>query len=78
MTHRGPFQTLPFCDSVRGHLAQPVAVSRDTFHQTRLLRAPSNLALNVSRDVILEHTRTSAESWPIALESQGENEERTS
>jgi len=34
----------------RGHLAQPPAVSRDIFNQTRLLRAPSNLALNVSRD----------------------------
>jgi len=25
-------------------------VGRDTFHQTRLLRAPSNLALNTARD----------------------------
>ena len=34
----------------RGHLAQPPAASRDIFNQTRLLRAPSNLAWNVSRD----------------------------
>ena len=34
----------------RGHLAQPPAVSRDIFNQTRFLRAPSNLALNVSKD----------------------------
>ena len=34
----------------RGHLVQPPAVSRDIFNQTRLLRAPSNLTWNVSRD----------------------------
>jgi len=34
----------------RGHLVQPPAMSRDIFNQTRLLRAPSNLTLNVSRD----------------------------
>jgi len=34
----------------RGHLVQLPAVSRDIFNYTRLLRAPSNLALNVSRD----------------------------
>jgi len=34
----------------RGHLAHPLAASKDIFNQTRLLRAPSNLALNVSRD----------------------------
>ena len=34
----------------RGQLAQPPAVSGDIFNQTRLLRAPSSLALNVSRD----------------------------
>jgi len=35
----------------RGHLARPPAVSRDIFNYIRLLRAPSNLALNfVSRD----------------------------
>ncbi|KAK4818643.1 hypothetical protein QYF61_016614 [Mycteria americana] len=33
-----------------GHLVQPPAMGRDIFHQIRLLRAPSNLALNVSRD----------------------------
>jgi len=31
----------------RGHLAQPPTVSRDICNQTRLLRAPSNLALNI-------------------------------
>jgi len=34
----------------RGHPAQPPAVSRDIFNWVRLLRAPSNLAWNVSRD----------------------------
>jgi len=34
----------------RGHLAQSPAVSRDIFNFIRLLRAPSSLALNVSRD----------------------------
>jgi len=34
----------------RGHPAQPPAVSRDIFTWVRLLRAPSNLALSVSRD----------------------------
>jgi len=34
----------------QGHLVQPPAMSRDIYHQTRLLRAPSNLTLNVSRD----------------------------
>jgi len=34
----------------RGRLAQPPAVSRDIFNYTRLLRAPSKLTLNVSRD----------------------------
>jgi len=34
----------------KGHLVQPPAVSRDIFNWIRLLRAPSNLALNVSRD----------------------------
>jgi len=34
----------------KGHLAQPPAVSRDIFNQIRLLRAPSNLTLNISRD----------------------------
>ncbi|TRZ26531.1 hypothetical protein HGM15179_000556 [Zosterops borbonicus] len=29
---------------------QPPAMGRDTFHQTRLLRAPSSLALDTSRD----------------------------
>ena len=29
---------------------QPPTMARDTFHQTRLLRAPSNLALNTSRE----------------------------
>jgi len=33
----------------RGHPVQPPAMSRDIFHQPRLLRAPSNLALSVSR-----------------------------
>jgi len=28
----------------------PLAMSRDIFHQTRLLRAPSNLALNTARE----------------------------
>ena len=34
----------------RGHPAQPPVVSRDIFSQTRLLRAPSNLAWDVPRD----------------------------
>ena len=34
----------------KGHLVQPPAMSRDIFTQTRLLRAPSNLTFNVSRD----------------------------
>jgi len=34
----------------KGHLAQPPPVSRDIFNWIRLLRAPSNLAWNVSRD----------------------------
>jgi len=35
----------------KGHLVQPPAsMSRDIFNQTRLLRALSNLTLNVSRD----------------------------
>jgi len=29
--------------------SNPPAMSRDTFYQTRLLKAPSNLALNTSR-----------------------------
>jgi len=29
---------------------QPPAVGRDIFHQTRLLRAPSNLAFNTARE----------------------------
>jgi len=33
----------------RGHPAQPPAASRAIFNQTRLLRAPSSLALDVSR-----------------------------
>ena len=33
----------------RGLLVQPFAMSRDIFNQIRLLRAPSNLTLNVSR-----------------------------
>jgi len=32
------------------HLFHPPAVGRDTFHQTRLLKAPSNLALNTARE----------------------------
>ena len=28
----------------------PPTIGRDTFHQTKLLKAPSNLALNVSRE----------------------------
>jgi len=36
--------------SFRGHLPNPPAVSRDIFSYGRLLRALSNLALNVSRD----------------------------
>jgi len=28
----------------------PPAIGRDTFHQTRLLRAPSNLASNTARE----------------------------
>jgi len=34
----------------RGHLVQPPAVSRDIFNWVSLIGAPSNLALNVSRD----------------------------
>ena len=35
----------------RGHLAQsPCSDSRDIFNYIRLLRAPSNLAFNISRD----------------------------
>ena len=34
----------------KGHLVQPPAMSRYIFSQTRLLRAPANLTLNVSRD----------------------------
>ena len=36
----------PFKD----HLVQPLAMGKDTFHQTRLLRAPSSLALNAARE----------------------------
>jgi len=37
-------------ETVKGHLAQPPAVSRDIFNQIKLLRAPSSLTLNISRD----------------------------
>ena len=29
---------------------QPPATGRDTFHEIRLLKAPSNLALNIARE----------------------------
>jgi len=38
---KGPFKSLSY---------NPPAMGRDTFHWTRLLKAPSNLALNTSRD----------------------------
>ena len=51
MTHRGPFQPLLLCDSViLSSSSNPPAMGRDTFHQTRLLNAPSNLALNTSTE----------------------------
>jgi len=34
----------------KGYLVHPPAMSRDICNQIRLLRAPSNLAWNVSRD----------------------------
>jgi len=34
----------------KGHLVQPPAVSSNIYHWIKLLRAPSNMALNVSRD----------------------------
>jgi len=34
----------------KGHLVQLLVVIRDIFHWIRLLRAPSNLTWNVSRD----------------------------
>lgn len=35
--------------SLKVHSAQPFAVCRDTFHWTPLLRAPSKVALNISK-----------------------------
>jgi len=32
------------------HPVQPPAIGRDPFHQPRVLRAPSNLALNTARE----------------------------
>jgi len=37
-------------DLKRSSGSNPPAISRDMFHQTRLLRAPSNLALNTARE----------------------------
>jgi len=39
----GPF---PFCHGI----TEWVVLGRDTFHQTRLLKAPSNMTLNTSRE----------------------------
>jgi len=35
---------------LKDHLVPTSAISRDIFHQPRLLRAPSNLALNPARE----------------------------
>jgi len=37
-------------DLYRSSLSNPAAMSRDTFHWTRLLKAPSSLALNTARE----------------------------
>ena len=34
----------------RSSSSPPPAIDKDTFHQTRLLKAPSSLSLNTSRD----------------------------
>jgi len=52
----GPFQNHGIVEWVglegtfKGHPVQPPAMSRNIFNQIRLLRAPSNLTWNVSRD----------------------------
>jgi len=43
--------------------SDPTALSRDISNQTRLLRAPSNLALDVSRDGALRFSSRSTLPW---------------
>jgi len=48
--HRINTECLGLEGTLKDHLAQSPAVSRDSFNRMRLLTVPSNLALNVSRD----------------------------
>jgi len=48
-----PFRNTEFFEmegTLKGYLVQLSAMSRDTYSSIRLLRAPSNLTLNVSKD----------------------------
>jgi len=47
---RGIIERFGWEGTLKGHLVQPPAVSRNIFNQIRLLRVPSNLTLNVSSD----------------------------
>jgi len=54
MTHRGPFQPLPFCDSVRGSSITSMCSSRATVTAILHLVLVFTLKARAERDELLE------------------------